>query len=200
MLHEGTEDTKRFFIFILRVLRASVVNPLAIYGTADGDVWVAQDGAALLKFARPMADGSGQLLVIQLATQDQSVLVVMQILKTHQPIQAVSTAAAGATPPAEEAPETPGTGSSATLPDGLPVYPGAQVILQNSQMLMCQAAAPLDQVARYYQDQMASAGWSLTDSNSVGTVSTQKWEKGDASVMVIMTFQNDQTQIVISPQ
>jgi hypothetical protein len=109
-----------------------------------------QSDSALLKFARSMEDGSGQLLAIQLSTQGQRVLVVIQIINTHQPVQAVNPPAAKATLPANEPTETPGTESGSTLPEGLPVYPGAKVILQNSQVLMCQTTATVDQVAKFY--------------------------------------------------
>ena len=172
--------------------------PAKNWYTLPGDKPQAE--SALLKFARSMADGSGQVLAVQLAAQGQDVVVVIQIIKTHKPIQAVTPAAPNVTPSAQETTETPGTGPGATLPEGLPVYPGAQVIMQNSEVLMCQAKAPVDQVAKYYQDQMTAAGWSLIDNTSMGGVTTQSWEKGGARLMLLLSSQNNLTQIVFSPQ
>ncbi len=86
------------------------------------------------------------------------------------------------------------------LPEGLPGYPGAQVLVQSSQMIMSQTADALDKVAGYFQQQMTAGGWTLSDSNSMEPVMTQTWTKEGSSVIVVMTSQNGQTQILISPQ
>ncbi len=65
---------------------------------------------------------------------------------------------------------------------------------------MCQVSAPLDKVAQYYADQMTAAGWTPGDKTSLAGVVTQPWQKGDVTVMVVLTFQNNLTQIIISPQ
>ncbi len=92
--------------------------------------------SAQLKFGREMDDGSGQMLAIQLASQGQGIQVVIQIVITHKPIKAGTPQTPGLTPSAPESTreptepdETAEPGSSATLPEDLPVYPGAQVLL-----------------------------------------------------------------------
>ncbi len=158
-----------------------------------------QPASARLKFGRAMADGSGQVLVIQLAAQNQGLEVVLQVVKTNRPIQSLTPAAA-ATPSGEEATETPESETGASLPANLPVYPGAQIMVQNDQMIMAQSSALLDQVAKFYEDQMSAAGWSKTADTSMGGMTSQSWEKGDVSLTILLILQNNQTQIMISPQ
>ena len=79
-------------------------------------------------------------------------------------------------------PSEPGSGSGEEFV--FPKMDDASVMTEDSEQLVYQTNHSVDEVTAFYTDQMAAAGWELTDQMSLGSIVDLMFTKGDQEVNV----------------
>ena len=83
------------------------------------------------------------------------------------------------------------------LPADVPLYPGAsRVQAANGMGISFQTGDSLEQVAKFYTDNLKSAGWQLINNNNIGKVDIQTWLKGKTILNV--NIQDQQAQRLVT--
>ncbi len=72
------------------------------------------------------------------------------------------------------------------MPEDIPIYPGATDQTIMGTLIMFSSADPVEDVAKFYRNQMPGQGWTAGEESTLGNIVTQEWTKGNrkASLMI----------------
>jgi hypothetical protein len=163
-----------------------------------------EGGKVTLEYVKPEADGGSRFAVIQAAEANGQTVVIVQTGHTQKPVTLDATPEPGTTPAAGNPTGTPGTGEeeatpeTAVLPDDLPQYPGATVMVQTDEMLLLQTSDAPDKAAAFYKQAMADAGFTLESSQSINGIETQTWARGPVQIVVVIMQTESGSQITVA--
>jgi hypothetical protein len=153
----------------------------ALFGASkvSGDLWVAVDGGYVVKETVAWSGGFGLFGAKPNAKGEGK--WNWELSEVNQPITI-------------KAPE--GCGGGAT---GLPVMKDATDKASFGDALTYKSASKLKDVVAFYQKQMPAAGWKLEGEPEVtDEMATLQFAQGDQKAMIILTVDQDQTQVMIT--
>jgi len=165
----------------------------ALPGSRPGEMDLAAS-VQTLAYTHDAPDGS-TLLVILVDEKDGSLRITVQSLTVTQEPQPNFTEPA-------DTPETPDTATDepqASLPEDLPVYPGAAVINRTESFLMLETSDSIEEVVLFYKDEMTGLEWTLDNEMDQAGIIVQSWTKNDASLVITLTESQGKVQIMITP-
>lgn len=140
-------------------------------------------------------ESSGEtLLVIRVDEKDSSLRITAQTLTIKHKSQTDSTE----TPSITDTPEVPSDQPAISLPDNLPVYPGAAVINQMDSFVVLETTDPIQNIASYYKEEMPGLDWSMDNEMDQAGITVQSWSNGEFSLVITLTESQGKVQIMIA--
>jgi hypothetical protein len=162
------------------------------------------NGKQTLVFIKDRAEGGSQFAVIQISEENGQTLAILQSATTQKAIVIDPTPGPGTggpeipieTPEPGDEVQTPEAGIN--LPADLPKYPGASATIKTDQMIVLKTNDTPQKVIAFYKQGMEESGYTLDNSLTMNGVTSQTWIRDQLQIIVIVTQQENRTQIVIS--
>jgi hypothetical protein len=135
----------------------------------DGAIYVAKDGGYVLRL---VMEGRG---ASSLLSGDESLEGDIFYQLDFTPVPSVGEI-------------TPPEGCSVATEAEFPIMPDATATASFQGFLSYQSPSTLEVIIDFYKTEMAAAGWSLDEENTMANIATLRFARGDEIVSVVVTF------------
>jgi hypothetical protein len=94
--------------------------------------------------------------------------------------------------------EPPEGAEESGLPEDVPVYPNGEETFSMAGMTSFSTPDSLTAVVDFYRDGLAAEGWTAESDEALGEMVQQTWKKGDRTLTLIVSAQDEETTVMIT--